>query len=178
MSITTELREWARDNTAQGEVLTTHPVQHPVHGTLESLLAIADRIDAEHQKACDDAWNNGYEADYLGIEKWLTEHPQVMEHHGWVCLPKDADGKHIQPSDIPHLTKANDGKRLAFCPSLELRQDGTWRLAGWTPDRYRISKPTVEGVLMEFADEVRRCCDTADTIAEYAAKLRLAGEGE
>ena len=37
-------------------------------------------------------------------------------------------------------------------------------------------KPTVDDVLREFADEVQRCCDTEDTIAEYAAKLRLAGE--
>jgi hypothetical protein len=33
--------------------------------------------------------------------------------------------------------------------------------------------PTVEDVLREFADEVQRCCDTQDTIAEYAEKLQL-----
>lgn len=31
---------------------------------------------------------------------------------------------------------------------------------------------TVEDVLREYGDEVRRCCDTEDTITEYAAKLR------
>ncbi len=44
-------------------------------------------------------------------------------------------------------------------------------------DAYRChhyyKKPTVEDVLREFGDEVRRCCDTEDTIAEYAKKLQL-----
>ena len=173
MSITDELRAWAKGSTLSS-------------WTAEHLTAIADHIDAEHEKACDDAWDNGYEADYLGIEKWLTEHPQVMEHPGWICLPKDADGECIQPSDIPYLTKANDGERLAFRPSLELRQDGTWRFAGWPLDRYRISKPTVEDVLREFTDAILEWAGKSGTVAEvgtwsdvaaeYAAKLRLAGE--
>lgn len=133
--------------------------------------AIADRIDAEHEAMLADARKHVYQ--------------------GYIELPKDADGEYIQPSDIPHLTKTSDGKRLAFRPSLELRQDGIWRLAGWTLDRYRILKPTVEDVLR---DVVTLCHNTwkegsafefydvddvmeSGNIAEFAAKLRLA-EGE
>lgn len=37
---------------------------------------------------------------------------------------------------------------------------------------HHYHKLTVEDVLREYGDEVRRCCDTEDTITEYAAKLR------
>ena len=187
-----DLREWASDNTVEGTILPTHPVQHIVNGTLETLLRIADAIEAEHQKAEDEwkardgqTWLRGYAECHAELMEGNEVIAADLEKAGWVRLPKDADGEHIQPSDIPYLTKANDGKRLAFCPSLELRQDGTWRLAGWTPDRYRISKPTVEDVLREFADEVwnRYCNGTTasdsgvrELEAEYAKRLRLAGE--
>ena len=50
MSITDELRKWAEDNTLRDRELTTYPPQHVVHGVLETLLHIADRIDAEHER--------------------------------------------------------------------------------------------------------------------------------
>ena len=39
---------------------------------------------------------------------------------------------------------------------------------------HRYKRPTVEDVLREFGDKARRCCDTEDTIAEYAKKLKEA----
>jgi len=104
MSITDELRKCMK-----GSTLSSWTVEH--------LTAIADRIDAEHEKACDDAWNNGYEADYLGIEKWLTEHPQAMELHGWVRLPKDADGEYIHMGD-----RMENGEMVARI----VLTDGSW----------------------------------------------------
>lgn len=102
------------------------------------------------------------------------------ERDGKIELPKDAEGKHIQPSDVPYLTKANDGKRLAYCPSLELRQDGTWMIAGWTPDRYRILKPTVEDVLRElvavYMDIPLDDLSDDEFFVEYAAKLQFKEE--
>ena len=159
------------------------------------LTEIADRIDAEHEAKVSywqgASYKDGYDEGFASADDWLGQHEDAMAEHGWVRLPKDVDGEYIQPCDIPYLTKANDGKRLAFCPSLELRQDGTWRLAGWAPDRYRILKPTVEDVLRNV---VTLCYNTwkeespfhfydvddvmkSGNIAEYAAKLRLA-EGE
>jgi hypothetical protein len=43
---------------------------------------------------------------------------------------------------------------------------------------HHYKKPTVEDVLREFCDEVQRCCDTEDTIAEYAKKLQLKEDEE
>lgn len=103
MSITDELREFV--DGADGYELWC-----PRHK--KELLAIADRIDAEHKKACDDAWDNGYEADYLGIEKWLTEHPQVMEHHGWVRKNKEHVIAHAAVEVTPHIDWARMADEL------------------------------------------------------------------
>ena len=178
MSITDELRKEARG--LGGYVYTREQAEH--------LTAIADRIDAEHKKACDDAWDNGYEADYLGIEKWLTEHPQVMEHHGWIRLPKDADGEYIHVGDVMELVSYDEddrpvirtvdavGEQVFFAWSKE-----NGRYAQYEAHAYRhYHAPTVEDVLREFGKAWVEWEDGSphDPIAEYAAKLRLAGDAE
>ena len=186
MSITDELREWW---------VRKFPVMDKeLH---ENFAAIADSIDAEHEKACDDAWNNGYEADYLGIEKWLTEHPQAMEHHGWVRLPKDADGEYIHVGDVMERGKAR-GRVIALMLSNYPKKWGGglhWgvQLEGEQAPTaldltfHHYHEPTVEDVLR---DVVTLCHNTwkegsafefydvddvmkSSNIAEYAAKLRL-----
>ena len=157
MSITDELRKWARDNTVQGEVLTTYPVQHPVQGTLESLLAIADRIDAE-----------------------LAE--RYME------LPVDADGVPIHVGDELEGYGYTSGG--AYCKAVmgwgvmagEREQPyRNWLM--WSADALRHHRPpTVEDILREFALRAIRESegnygDLDETCAEYAKRLRLAGEG-
>ena len=163
MSITDELRKWAKGSTLSS-------------WTAEHLTAIADRIDAEHKKACDDAWDNGYEADYLGIENWLTEHPQVMEHHGWVQLPKDADGEPIHAGDVLD----GYGKTIEV---VELRHGRS----GWVlisrdgngyADTFAFTRhaPTVEDVLTKFGIDWEyedNCEDRAALLKEYATKLQL-----
>ena len=52
-SITDELREWARRCTVRDFVLTTYPEQHAVRGILEQLIAIADRIDEQFDRICE-----------------------------------------------------------------------------------------------------------------------------
>ena len=158
VSITDELREYAW--------------QHMTNN--QEIRAIADRIDAEHKMACDDAWDNGYEADYLGIEKWLTEHPQVMEHHGWIRLPKDADGEYIHIGDV--MAYADNTKPMAVTalvpPAVFLTENGP-RYADMCRHYHA---PTVEDVLREFGidwEHESDCEDRAALLAEYAAKLRL-----
>ena len=122
---------------------------------------IADRIDAAHDKAL------------------LNVHTDLMDASGWVRLPKDADGEYI------HAGEKLDGYGKTITV-VEMRYGRSgWVLISEYGNAYADSfafthhhAPTVEDVLTEFADEVQRCCDTADTIAEYAAKLRLAGDAE
>ena len=41
------------ENTIKDMVLTTYPEQHGVHGILEQLIAIADRIDEQFARVCE-----------------------------------------------------------------------------------------------------------------------------
>lgn len=171
MTITDELREW------MGVVLTD---DDPAH-------AIADRIDAEHQKA-EDEWKAKDGQTWL--RGYMECHAQLMEGNwviaadldkaGWVRGPLDADGEIWHSGD---MSDSNWGviEGIAY-------EDGTWYIKGhdisapWIPaDSVRHHHPpTVEDVLEQF---VARWMDTHhDDIpalkAEYAAKLRLAGDDE
>lgn len=147
-------------------------IAHPIGAVgYDIMTALCDSIDAVHASL---------ERENAELRDELR---RIKEdgNDGLVELPKDANGKHIQPSDIPYLTTANSGKRLSYCPSLSLREDGTWVIAGRTPDRYRILKPTVEDVLREMLDVWgEMASEAADEaiVAEYAAKLCLAGDAE
>ena len=152
MSITDELREWFKDRLFMG------------NGYAE-LTAIADRIDAEHERMLGD-W------DY-----WESTH---------VELPKDADGEYIRIGDELEfsafetekpVTRMVDGIGqgvfFAWCGERGYQQHEA--------KRYRhYHAPTVEDVLREMLDawgELPSNATNEAIIAEYAAKLRLA-EGE
>lgn len=138
MSITDELRLWAKE-----------------HLSRSSILAIADRIDAA-----------------------LAER--------YVELPKDADGEYIHVGDV--LTD-DEYKFKVF--ELAAFGDGSWSIRNedgnaWAAcDVTHHHEPTVEDVLREFASAYDRIGGEDDEhqkylnlIAEFAAKLRLAKEGE
>lgn len=195
MSITDELREYVQ-SWRETPNLMDELDAGDIDGLLGDFIAIADHIDAEHQKACDDAWNNGYEADYLGIEKWLSEHPQAMEHHGLVRLPKDADGEVWHVGDFV-AGEVNPRNPKAIERMLWYGPDSGWQLETDTiiypcPDRPRHHHtPTVEDVLRQFAHvgiriaakhgieagEIDFYADE-EAIVEFATKLRLAEGGE
>jgi hypothetical protein len=170
MGITDELREWANDNTEQTMCMLSMPPKHYVHGVLEQLLAIADRIDAEYKKALSGAY-----AD-------------KMDANGWVRLPVDADG---EPWHIGDVTESGNTIK-----AMEIKKHG-WCFIGIQneidPSLHRhYHAPTIEDVLREFADEMNQnlgmytgeAIDADEwrdadnkTIAKYAKRLTLA-EGE
>lgn len=86
MSITDELREWARNRVAEFSI-------GGVSGN--DLIAIADRIDAAHERMYYDLT--------IGMEPMDEEH---MARDGWVKLPVDADGVPIRVGD--ELTNGAD----------------------------------------------------------------------
>ena len=148
-SITDELRCWYKDRMFMGN-------------GWQELDNIADRIDAEHERMIGE-W------DY-----WESTH---------VELPKDADGVPIRVGDevVDELDESTAPRKVT---SLYLANDGWWVYIGGVgrrPDRYsHHHAPTVEDVLREMAD---RCYADEDEprdrdaiVAEFAAKLRLAGE--
>jgi len=121
----------------------------------------------------------------------FREHIDEIEREveDMVPLPVDADGVPIHVGDV---------MENIVCPSVhhEVTGVGVECFYGWDDGNGRYSQfdvacyrrhhaPTVEDVLREFVDEVwNRCCEGAtasdsgidELVAEYAAKLRLAGE--
>lgn len=156
MSITDELREYADE--------------HECDSYRKLLLAIADRIDIAHKHAI------GYVDD---------RDPETMAENGWVRLPKDADGEYIHIGD-----RMENNERVARI----VLTDESWEPSVYVEklpnvlheyfcneiSHYRA--PTVEDVLREFAEKITDSQipnvhpTYEEAIAEYASKLRLAGE--
>ena len=165
MSITDELREYALGWDEGNRVR-------------RDLTAIADRIDAEHESKVTMA--RGEAVTELG-------HKVVSEY---VKLPVDADGEPIHVGDSIEIIGGEDGTAVA----IELCEDGGWNVSmrptGWdTPTLFAAEsvrhhhEPTVEDVLREMLEKAVGYSDAHTTvalnaIAEYAAKLRLAGDAE
>lgn len=166
MSITDELRKVAaKTECANGRCEKLY------RGDLEH---IADRIDAEHER-----------------ELRETGEDIVRDvRREWVRLPLDADGVPIRVGDVMEfsafeiekpVTRMVDGIGqgvfFAWCGERGYQQHEA--------KRYRHHHaPTVEDVLREFAEKITDSQVPGvhptyeEAIAEYAAKLRLAGDGE
>ena len=185
MSITDELREWARGfenvwvKPASKEIVVTTGTSMPVdHVNMRLFIeGMLDRVDAEHErtvgfcKRLEDAAAKREDVEIFGVE--------------YTALPLDADGEYIHIGDVMEWCDSGETLTVEGIGSDVLFYiDG--ENAEWTAARNkRHHAPTVEDVLREFADEVwNRCCEGAtasdsgidELVAECAAKLRLAGE--
>lgn len=137
------------------------------------LTAIADRIDAEHEKSVVDALlNDG-----------LPMSDEVMAELGWIRLPVDADGVPIHVGDVMDYLEAlhTDVPARFKVQDMFYFGKGEWRLraypATYEPEKCRhYHALTVEDVLIEFGEwyaHTKGGCDEDGIIAEYAAKLQL-----
>ena len=165
MSITNELRKWVET------------LYIPCSGELtREAERIADRIDAEHERLMGEQYKS------LTIDmKPMTD--ENMAESGWVRLPVDGDGKPIHVGDvIAHVPDGINKLAPETVTRIVLSKDEqrivTEDCSYSVPKFLRHVEPTVADVLREFRDEVRRCCDTDDTIAEYADRIREAVEHE
>ena len=170
MSITDELREWA------------HGFNGPWKRNEVALLAIAGRIDAEHERVVRERRRS---CVYYDPERhYCSCHDFGVS--GYVELPKDADGEYIHIGDVMEWIDL-EGKVSVTCTAEAVGVDAfiAWdkangRYAQKCATAYRhYHAPTVEDVLREFFSRyvTTKPKDEDDAIlAEYAAKLRLAGE--
>lgn len=167
MSITDELREYTEKQIKWLDMTKVH---------YRNLFAIADRIDAEHESkvGCTaDEW------DY-----WESTH---------VELPKDADGEYIHIGDkvtcaasVWEVTGLRfTGGFWGICCTIFNDKGGSGTNVYPPSDLHHYHAPTVEDVLCDFArlyDNIggRENEDELweTLLAEYAAKLRLAGDAE
>lgn len=175
MSITDELREWMYGHTVN------------CSDNRIALVAIADRIDAEHQKALDEwkaehgqMWLKGYSECHAELMEGNETLASDLEGCGWVRLPVDADGVPIHVGDVMETPRGD-----VFTVTGIMCELGKWTVGGWTPAYLRHHESTVEDVLEGFArayDDIGGMPDEDELwrklLAEYAAKLKLAGEDE
>ena len=192
MSITDELRQVAaKTEEANGRCGKLY------RGDLDR---IADRIDAEHQKALDEwkaehgqMWLKGYSECHAELPEGNETLASDLERCGWIRLPVDADGVPIHVGDMMCNTH-KDGFMAKRVTGLCVHSSGRWtvevdeaKLRWHDADKlHHYTPPTVEDVLREFASDIAdvlggddfRLEDNDELFAEYAAKLRLAGEGE
>lgn len=188
MSITDELRGWMNDNYPAWKKLRT--------GVSDQL----DRIDAAHEEAVqhehESAYDAGYDAGFASADDWCAQHEDAMAEHGWVRLPKDADGEPIHMGDlvtVPWKDKVYEVAGFSCSKQLCSGIRTIW-IDVYSPEKRRnmplcganscrhYHAPTVEDVLDEFASAYDRIGGEDEEhqkylnlIAEYAAKLRLAG---
>jgi len=173
MSITDELRKEAR---GFGRYVYTTP-------QADCLTAIADRIDAEHERECKEQYACGVEH---GIGASIDA--SMIQTHGYIELPKDADGEYIHVGDKVTCARSVwqvTGLRLTglawgVCCTIFNDHGGSGTNVYPPCDLRHYHAPTVEDVLTEFGidwEHESDCEDRAALLKEYAAKLRLA-EGE
>ena len=174
MAITDELRLFAAD---------PYTGWVPTDKQQADLRAIADRIDAEHESACAEAYGNG-----------VMSVPIALDESAWVKLPVDADGVPIHIGDMVEdasvreiieqvmqirYTLATSSKAPTVLTSIITDAS---QLPQKSSDYRHYRAPTVEDVLREFAEKITDSQipnvhpTYEEAIAEYAAKLRLAGE--
>ena len=164
MGITDELRAWADGSTVRDVVLTTYPEQHAVHGILETLLEIADRIDKQHDEE-------------------LSRLYRDMSDAEWVKLPVDADGEVIHIGD--QLDPISPDYASFYVELMYLNSSNHWEIATdldgeWSEDEFSQLRhhhgQFIEDVLREFADSVDgQNKDFRELlIAEYSKRMRLA----
>lgn len=163
MSITDELRDFARRWPCTDYIC-------------KDMLAIADRIDAEHESACAEAYGNG-----------VMSVPIALDESAWVELPKDADGEPIHVGDVMEERSGHTfevASLMAFGGSenwLALSDPRNFSSFREPHDIRHYHAPTVEDVLQKLLEQAVGYSDAhttvaLNTIAEYAAKLRLAEE--
>lgn len=146
--------------------------------TIDELRRVAAKTE-EANGRCGKLYRGDLEQLADAIEAELADH--------YVELPVDADGEHIHIGDVMDNTH-KDGFRAKRVTGICYHEGGhmtievdevrlRWHDAGKLRHHH---PPTVEDVLREFADLVRKerielATVSEGTIAEYAAKLRLAG---
>ena len=178
MSITDELREWMDRTTARFDG------RRYLLGTDEELTAIADRIDVAHKEAYDAAYQDGENAILAVFDKrGNADVDKTMAEHGWYRA-LDADKKPIHLGDEVYQV---EGGWVYTVKSISFNPDNTTVTFeckhGFGNDSAHnlrhYHEPTVEDVLHDFiCDHEEGVRDEVDLIAEYAAKLRLAGDAE
>ena len=162
MSITDELRKYVQSWRETPNIMDDLDAGD-IDGLLGDFIAIADRIDAEHERELREAGED--------IVRDVRRE--------WVRLPLDADGEPVHIGDVMAWGWPAGGtfEVIGIGDGVLFYDDGAGE---WTCANCYHHAPTVEDVLREFVDalDIDRCEDFNATIADFAAKLQLRGDAE
>ena len=147
-------------------------------------IHLVGRTEAVMRHAnADEAYRRGFDEGFASADDWFAEHESELREHGWMRLPKDADGLPIHVGDRL-MYMGNCIIAAAVTRERVYYWAGTFDMRWTKAVNCRHFVPaTVEDVLREMLykahiyDE-REMELLPDLIAEYATKLRLAGDVE
>jgi len=163
MSITNELRLFAAD---------PYTGWVPTDKQQADLRAIADRIDAEHESACAEAYGNGVQSVAL---------PDMT---AYVKLPVDADDVPIHVGDVMEWVRYGDDDKTIV---REVSGVGVEVFFAWSDDQGRYAQYEAHAYRHHHADSWERIIEDALTmpihgeadVAQFVARCKaLAGDAE
>lgn len=98
----------------------------------------------------------------------------------YMLLPVDANGVPIHVGDyikgeeeLDPIVKVTGVAQNEFHGPMVQTDDaitGRWYCV--VPGTVHVKPRTIEDVLIDFAEEVRGCCDTSETVGKYVAEIR------
>ena len=173
MSITDELRKWARNR--------AFVLSDPLFA--DRVDTYADNIDTAHERELREQYtkghDDGFDEGFASADDWYVDHADALREHGWVRLPVDADGKTIRVGDeldgygettmVQDLTLVDDGWYMTC-------DNGIWH----DPEAFtHHHEPTVEDALRELVAHVTLGVEWEEELfTEYADRIRKVVEHE
>ena len=149
---------------------------------IDSLIDQVEReVERERAAAYDAGYDAGFVDDDYDADGTTAQHDAAMAERGWVRLPVDAEGKPIRIGDVMEWPDCSTAEVVGIGDGtffyIEDGEDAAeWSCAG---DKIHHHAPTVEDVLREFVARTQMLGCVEDEyalVAEYATKLRLAGD--
>ena len=147
--------------------------------------ALIDAIEQAALHAADDEYTRGFDEGFASADDWMVEHAEDMERHGWYRA-LDADGEVIHAYDelfsgdgesCGRVTAIGVGERKGLV--WVLKEGKSVSNGVGTLFMHHHRQPTVEDVLCQLIDAVDDDRYGQDKIiAEFAPRLRLAGDAE
>lgn len=154
--------------------------------TLVNLLSETD--EEALREAYTKGRNDGFDRGFASADDWCAQHEDAMAEHGWVRLPKDADGEPIHIGD--ELRDEWHEQNQGEVEWLMLDHHGWWLMFKNNCERFYLHEfhewhhhhaPTVEDTLHELIGKaltVMEINGENELVAEYAKRLTLRGDGE
>ena len=159
-------------------------------------VANAKDAQAEYLRGKNDGYDEGWDAGFASADDWLAQHEDAMAEHGWYRA-LDADKQPIKLGDEVYQV---EGGLVYTVESITFYPDNTTVSFGCkhgfgcdnAHNVHHYHAPTVEDVLRGVVtlcyntwkeESPFHFCDVDDVmksgnIADFAAKLRLAGDAE